>query len=64
MDDAFLMRVLHRVADRNEEPEPFRSRKPRLIAVLGDFFPGTNSMTKNGRPAGVAPASSTFAMFG
>ena len=37
MDDAFLMGVLNRLADLNEEIEPFTCGKPVLVAELGDL---------------------------
>jgi hypothetical protein len=40
------MRVLDSVADREEEPQPFRERQPVLVAVGGDPHPSTSSMTK------------------
>src|SRR5204862_3232017 len=36
MDDAFLMGVLNRLADLNEEIEPFTCGKPVLVAELSD----------------------------
>ena len=36
MDDPFLMGVLERVADGDEEPEPVRGRERGLVAVVGD----------------------------
>ena len=36
MDDPLLMRVLHGVADGDEELEPLRGREVGLVAVIGD----------------------------
>ena len=39
VDDPFLMRVLHRVADGDEELEPVRGRQVVLVAILRDANP-------------------------
>ena len=36
MNNAFLMRALNGLADRHNEFQPFPSRKPVLIAEIGD----------------------------
>ena len=36
VDDALLMRVLDRMADRNEEFQPLARSQPLLVAILGD----------------------------
>src|SRR5215471_2841243 len=39
MNDAFLMRMLHRVADLDKQLQPFLGGEIMLIAVLGDLYP-------------------------
>src|SRR6516162_875525 len=39
VDDALLVRVLHRLADRHEEPQPLPGREVVLVAVAGDRHP-------------------------
>jgi hypothetical protein len=36
VNDPFLMRVLHRLADRDEQFQPFADGEPSLVARLGD----------------------------
>ena len=36
VDDPLLVRVLHRLADRDEQLQPLAGRQPPLVAVLGD----------------------------
>ena len=65
VDDALLVGVLHRLADRHEQLQPLAAAVRWFWSqnsVIGT--PWTSSMTKYGRPASVAPASSTLAMFG
>ena len=65
MDDALLMRVLHRLADGDEQLQPLR--RGVSLASSQNFVSGrplTSSMTKNGWPPGVRPPSSTRAMLG
>ena len=60
----FLMGVLHRLADRDEQFQPLASREIAWsqYSVIGT--PLTSSITKYGRPVSVVPASSTLAMLG
>ena len=37
MNDAFLMRVLNRLANLNKQVQPFASRQVVLVTVVGDF---------------------------
>jgi hypothetical protein len=64
MNDALLVRVLNGLADLNEKLQPLFGIQLVLIAVAVMGMPRTSSITKNGRPVSVAPASSTLAMFG
>jgi hypothetical protein len=65
VDNAFLIGVLDRVADPDEQ----RQTLPRAQIWFASQYsvmdtPRTNSITKYGRPVSVAPASKTFAMLG
>ena len=64
VDDALVMRVLHRLADRYKQFEPLLGREPGLIVNFVSGKPLTSSMTKNGWPLGVRPPSRTRAMLG
>ena len=64
VDDAFLMRVLHALADMQKQIESlFRRQASRSQYAVSDS-PRTYSIAKYGRPCGVVPASNTFAMAG
>ncbi len=64
MDDALLVGVVDGGADIAEEGEAVFGAQPGSSqnSVIG--MPLTSSMAKKGRPAAVAPASRTLAMFG
>ena len=64
MDDPPLVGLLHGPADVDEQPQPVPRGQvdPSQSSVIGT--PLTSSITKYGRPAPVAPASRTRAMFG
>jgi len=60
VDDALLVRVLHRVADLHEEPEAFDCAQALAVAVLGDGHAGDvlhdEERAPFGRGAGVEDA--------
>ena len=51
VDDPFLVGVLHGVADRDEEPEPFRGGLFLLVAIVGDAH-AAHELHDEKRPAG------------
>jgi hypothetical protein len=60
----FLVGELDRGAHLAEQLQPLPRCELVGAAVVGDRHPRTSSMTKNGRPCSVVPASRTVAMFG
>jgi hypothetical protein len=58
------VRVLDRVADRNEGLNPGRRVKIVSITAVRDRLPWISFMRMNGRPFGVTAASNTFATYG
>ena len=64
MNDAFLVGVLHGLADGDEQFQPLARRDALLLAVFRERDPWTKSMTKYGRPDSVEPAASTRAILG
>jgi hypothetical protein len=65
MDDPLLVRVPDGLANLDEQIEPFLGGEVGLVAIIGDLDAArTSSITKNGLPTSVVPASSTLAMFG
>ncbi len=50
MDDPFLMRVLHRLADIGEKGDALRRGEPLLVAVVGDLYPAHQLHDKEGPP--------------
>ena len=65
VDDALLVGVLDRLADRDEQLQPLPRGEPVLVAVLGDRH-ALDQLHDEVRPArpSVVPASSTLAMLG
>jgi len=55
MDNSFLMNVLDRVADLEEEPSRSTSREIVLVAVVSDFDASHQFHHKYGLPALVSP---------
>ena len=63
-DDSLLMRLLDRLADPDEQLEPFFGGNLVLIAKLGDLDAAHQFHDEVRPPVSVAPASSTLAIFG
>ena len=65
VDDALLMGVLHRLADRHEQLQPLPRRQVVLVAELGDRH-ALDQLHHEVRPARgrSRPPSNTLAMFG